>query len=609
MKITGFGGIGEVGGNRFLLEAGASRILLDFGRRMGFDSIFFAEFLETRTNTELKDRIMIGSLPALGGMYREDSFRPSNLEIIDDPTIRNNPLFSRVLTSASSYFKIPSVESYREYFEKHKQPFVSAILLTHAHLDHAGDIGFLDTNIPVFCTDTTKKILQAVDDVAGEPMEVIKTRIAGVTLTSNKGNVTFPGAPKISKSKESVLRNVSTLPPLTWNNIADNFEVALIPVDHSIPGSCSFLIQAKEVKAPAAKHSEKTNKTDKTDKRDKTDKTNKNDLRHYNILYTGDLRFHGNMPGAPTIDEYVENVRKLLKEKSAESSVPDIMICEGTRVESEAVIKEEDVEKSLADQFRSTKGLVFIDFSWKDTTRYKTVLNACRKAGREFIITAKLAYLLNTLGEVIPKDVKVFLKRKDSCLYSPQDYIRQKFEYGFSVGDGWENDSSHYQNGLTAEQIRASPGKYTLMFGFFELNQLFDLANDCGKVPDSLFIKAICEPFSDDMEMDEERMISWLDTFGIRYELAPVSPPEGCLNPSCEKIKRRIKRDHVSGHCGAKEIEELVEKLAPRVVVPVHCPNVERFISLIEKINSNCMSSSSCIKVVRLKYGVPFEMY
>ena len=59
MKITCFGGVGEIGGNKILVENDGTRIFLDFGQRMGYENAFFSEFLNPRTNTSLKDRITI----------------------------------------------------------------------------------------------------------------------------------------------------------------------------------------------------------------------------------------------------------------------------------------------------------------------------------------------------------------------------------------------------------------------------------------------------------------------------------------------------------------------------------------------------------------------
>jgi len=65
VEITFYGGVGEIGGNKILVEHQDTRVMLDFGTRMGYSSEFFAEFLGVRSNTELKDKLTIGVLPVI----------------------------------------------------------------------------------------------------------------------------------------------------------------------------------------------------------------------------------------------------------------------------------------------------------------------------------------------------------------------------------------------------------------------------------------------------------------------------------------------------------------------------------------------------------------
>ncbi len=43
-KLTFYGGVDEIGGNKILLQTEDGSVLLDFGRRMGEYSKFFSEF-------------------------------------------------------------------------------------------------------------------------------------------------------------------------------------------------------------------------------------------------------------------------------------------------------------------------------------------------------------------------------------------------------------------------------------------------------------------------------------------------------------------------------------------------------------------------------------
>jgi len=534
VRITFYGGVDEVGGNKILLESQTTRLMLDFGRRMGFDSQFFAEFLEPRTATTLKDRITIGALPRIDGVYRQDLIAPVGLDGVD------NGAYARLLTSDSAYLRLEGIESYEEIKRKEGRGRLDAILLSHAHLDHTGDIMFLHTDIPLYCSRETETLVEVIDEVTSFRSEAISTTQNEISIAS-KGCT--PRAPQPSRDKKDLRRTTHAMTDGEATKIGD-FNVRLIQVDHSVPGAASLVLEIDGRK----------------------------------LLYTGDIRFHGTHP--MKIDDYIQKTGGGI----------DIMICEGTRIDSHSVMTEELVKEKISQKVAQTKGLVFVDFSWKDTTRYETVKQVAIDKKRTFVINARLAYILHRLG-IYPREeepVRVFLKRKGTALYSPADYNKQKHEYGLSTD--WKEppiDDTHYKNGLTAQQIMENPGKYILMLSFFDLGQIFDLADSDGKIPDSWFIRAQCEPFSDEMEIDEERMINWLDRFRIGYDLGETRLPNGCKNASCEKLRPRMDRSHVSGHASRPELLELISKLKPRVLMPVHTPNAHSFVSLADDVEKS----------------------
>ena len=168
--------------------------------------------------------------------------------------------------------------------------------------------------------------------------------------------------------------------------------------------------------------------------------------------------------------------------------------------------------------------------------------------------------------------------------YSPNDYSKSKHEYGYSIEKKtWIEDACHYENGLVAEEIKSNPRKYIFMLSYYDLGQLFDLADATGKIPGSRYIRAQCEPFSDEMELDEERLINWLDAFGIGYTQGETPLPDGCANPNCSKLKKRITRSHVSGHASRPELEELIGKINPAILIPIHTERPEAFEELVKE--------------------------
>jgi ribonuclease J len=506
---------------------------------MDYENEFFSEFLNPRTNSSIKDRITIGILPNIPGIYRKDLLVPYGLENLSVST------YNRVLKNISPFLSLDEIDTYEDYKKREGKPFIDAIFLSHAHLDHTGAIGFLHQNIPLYCSRKTEILIRAIDDVTIFKSKALDSKSNKIDFYK-KG--IFPNSPRIIHG--DVKRKCVSLKDNEKVNI-DKISVTHFLQDHSIPGSSSFVVKCSNKK----------------------------------ILYTGDIRFHGYNP--MTIEEYANKIGNGI----------DVMICEGTRIDSTEVLTESKIKEKISEKINETKGLVFVDFNWKDTTRYETIKQASEDAGRIFVINARLAYLLNKLGEYPSgKSVKVFLKRKGSCLYSPGDYTNSKYEFGLSVDWEIDIDSTHYDNALTALDIKNNPERYVMMLSYYDLGQIFDIATKNGKIPNSWFIKAQCAPFSDEMELDEERFINWLKIFGIGFNIGKTPIPNGCTNKDCDKIRSRIERSHVSGHASRSELKELIEFVKPKVIIPVHTLYPKIFMDIVKEIGIK-------IKVILPEYG------
>ncbi len=148
MRLTFYGGIKEIGGNKILLEDKKTVILLDFGKSYKEAGKYFEEFVNPRAVQGLKDYLELGLLPRKEGFYRQDLIKISG-------------------------------ESGLTLYEK---PKIDAVILSHGHLDHAGYISFLNPEIPVFTTKETLAVLGAFyisrpknleNEIIPEPKEII----------------------------------------------------------------------------------------------------------------------------------------------------------------------------------------------------------------------------------------------------------------------------------------------------------------------------------------------------------------------------------------------------------------------------------------------------
>lgn len=190
VNLTFFGGVNEIGGNKFLVEDRDTKIFLDFGMSFFQSAKYYAEFLQPRACNGIGDLINLGIIPDMQGIYRND-------------LLANE---SRPLT---------------------EKPVVDAVFLSHAHADHSWHVSLLHPDIPIHCGFTTKLMLQAAQETSRGMYyedfyfyrECFKDRF----------------------TKPKQVRNFKTFRTGEIVKVKD-IEVEPIHVDHSIPGAYGFLV-------------------------------------------------------------------------------------------------------------------------------------------------------------------------------------------------------------------------------------------------------------------------------------------------------------------------------------------------------------------------------
>lgn len=130
VSLKFFGGVGEIGGNKILLEDRDTKIFLDFGQSFSFGQDYYTGYLLPRNSCYLKDCFEFGLLPRISGLYSEDELSCTDL--------------------------------------KYTSPEIDAILLSHAHFDHCAHLELIDPKIPVYCGKTTKLFLEAMEETGGQ---------------------------------------------------------------------------------------------------------------------------------------------------------------------------------------------------------------------------------------------------------------------------------------------------------------------------------------------------------------------------------------------------------------------------------------------------------
>ena len=126
-SLTVYDGAHGIGGNKIYLEEKGEGVFLDFGKNFGKYGLFYEEFLKNRDTRGIYDLMYLDLLPRLN-IYRP-ALIPSDLSISRFPSLN-----------------------------------VSAVLLSHAHLDYCDNIGMLRRDIPLVASPESIVIMKAMQD-------------------------------------------------------------------------------------------------------------------------------------------------------------------------------------------------------------------------------------------------------------------------------------------------------------------------------------------------------------------------------------------------------------------------------------------------------------
>jgi ribonuclease J len=182
--LTFYGGVDEIGGNKILLQDRDVKVFFDFGMSFSLKKQFYSPpFLSPKSEKSLQE---LGILPKIEGVYKFDG----------------------------------------------KAPDVDAVLISHGHMDHSAYLSFIKREIPVYCGETTRTILQALSEVRRTDLEF---NVEGINFRS------FRTGEKI---------------------VVGCLEIVPVHVDHSVPGAYGFVVHTS----------------------------------NGGVVYTGDFRNHGAKP-------------------------------------------------------------------------------------------------------------------------------------------------------------------------------------------------------------------------------------------------------------------------------------------------------------------------
>ena len=278
-------------------------------------------------------------------------------------------------------------------------------------------------------------------------------------------------------------------------NSLGGIQLEPIHVDHSVPGSYGFLVHTSSG----------------------------------TIAYSGDFRAHGSKSSLTT--DFVDAAKK---------SEPEIFLCEGTNLVRGDLRTEQEVLEKSDHVIKKTKGLVLASFSSADIDRLRTFHEIAEKNDRILALSMKQAYLLRSLSKDKHLEVPDVLKDPHIAVYQR---AKKTFYH-------WEKDILGQTSVKTSKDIREMQDKVILASSSYDMNEVLDIQPG----PGGAFINSGSEPFNEEMEIDHERFINWLDHFGLpMYQI------------------------HSSGHMMPTELRETIGRIEPKRLVPIHTEQPELY--------------------------------
>ena len=476
ISIGFYGGVGEIGGNKILISSKDGSIFLDFGLNMKRKREYSLGYGHERISRILRNYLLLEILPRIRGVYRRDLLREDH------------------------------------YLRGAEEIDLHACLISHAHLDHYGLVGFLKPEVPIALSTTTSSLIKhsvETGHLTGPEGDIftyrdrfLQEQLRVINDVKKKKELKDRLVIKRSQKIFSAGKPISDMP----------FHVEPYPVDHSVP-AFGFLL----------------------------------DLGEAQIAYTGDLRLHGIV--RHYTEEFIENARGV-----------DYLIIEGTRITDSTQMTESKVREYAFRELKDKEGkFAAVMISSLDVDRLRTMINVAKELNRTPVLSPKLAHLLKTLKESgahirsIPEPGKDFLIYHEKRSLTSGGYMLDSQSYYSWQKQIYREYGNHT---IKPEEISRDQGNYLLIFaGLTYVTELVDINPE----PGSLLIESTSEPYDEEQEIEWEKVERWISL--LRMDHIQI---------------------HASGHANREDLIQIINKIKPKTVIPIHTDNPREFKKLLQ---------------------------
>ena len=334
--------------------------------------------------------------------------------------------------------------------------------------------------------------------------ETAKTMIVARELASTGQRAEYRIANLSSSQGEQVCKKFHTFRTGDVLNIG-SIKLEPIHVDHSVPGAYGFIIYTSDGV----------------------------------IAYTGDFRLHG--PQAAMSMEFIDKAKQVH---------PEVLITEATNIVDAKMVTENEVAEKIRGIVSTTRRLALAGFYLNDMDRLTTFWQTAKTNNRKLAVSTKQAWLvhnlrddkhLNLLGLEDPS-IRIF-QREKKRLYA------------------WENIlMEHYPDKIVdARHVNAHQDELLLATSFWDMNEMVEVQPE----PGSVYILSQSEPFNEEMEIDYNKLLNWLEICGLPlYQV------------------------HASGHINPDQLKWAIGEINPGRLYPIHTDRPQLLAAYIRDLDT-----------------------